>query len=282
MLYYKKNDDLVVAGIKPYSIRSKANLEGILDKYLPIKEIQNDTPVDATAFQKTGNRFFSDRAIWNMEKESDCYYLEDYLINESGVDGNFQFGSSLFEQNDESFKKGNFVINDFDKFSIGYNFDNQKMAVLLEDNLGAHNYTLHEYKMLYPAITKFLAQTYKDSRNLEIFQKLFDLGSFDMTTLLDGGIDSLKDLREILTKCDKKEALSILCKNFPQFAKFYYGVCPSIRVNPLNSYSLEQLKRLKNETARLQLDTNAFDKIIDQEEVAENNTKVLQLVNRTK
>jgi len=138
--------------------------------------------------------------------------------------------------------------------------------------------TFFTYSMAYPAITEFFQywNTCNDSDVAQNTNIQYDLSKLFVS------MENFSDL-ELLFKKEEGELLQkILYQDFPEFAIFYYEIYPHLNLEITGSYDITKLVNARKQVYELGLDTKQIDEILDNVPVAQNNTKVLQLLKNSK
>lgn len=139
--------------------------------------------------------------------------------------------------------------------------------------------TIYIYQMIYPAITEFFR--YWNKFNSTGISKKHIIPHYDLSNLIKS-IDNFKDLECIFTKQEGEILKKTLYNEFPEFAMFYYEIYPHLNINITGNYDISKLINAKLLVCELGLDTRELDAMLENLKVAENNTKVLKLINNSK
>lgn len=138
---------------------------------------------------------------------------------------------------------------------------------------------IYTYSMLYPAITEFF-HYWKEYNNTEEDKKVF-LPSYNLSNLFVS-MENFKDLENIFAKEQGDLLRRTLYQEFTEFAIFYYEVYPYLNLKIINSYNIAKLINARLQVQELGLDTVQLDAMVNNLDIAQNNSKVLRLIKNTK
>ena len=138
---------------------------------------------------------------------------------------------------------------------------------------------IYTYSMLYPAITEFF-HYWREYNNTGEDKKIF-LPSYDLSNLFIS-MENFKDLENIFAKEQGELLEKTLYQEFPEFAIFYYEVYPYLNLKIINSYDISKLINARLQVQELGLDTVQLDAMINNLDVAQNNSKILTLIKNSK
>lgn len=140
---------------------------------------------------------------------------------------------------------------------------------------------IYTYSMLFPAITEFFY--YWRTFNHTGASKRDFLPQYDLSKLFIG-MENFKDLEFIFAK-HQEELLTLkktLYEEFPQFAIFCYEIYPYLDLKTSNYYDISKLIDARLLVHELGLDTRELDALLENLDIAKNNSKVLKLIKNTK
>ncbi|MBQ3021614.1 MAG: hypothetical protein IJD92_05285 [Bacilli bacterium] len=139
--------------------------------------------------------------------------------------------------------------------------------------------TIYSYTMIYPAITEFFRywKTYNyTGQNYKEF-----LPKYDLSNLFDS-MENFKNIELLFNKAQGEILKKALYNEFPEFAIFYYEIYPNIKLTNNCKYDIKKLIQVKDLMNDLAIDTKQIDVYLKNIDIAENNRKVLKLINNSK
>ena len=104
--------------------------------------------------------------------------------------------------------------------------------------------------------------------------------NFDIATLINSDENSMDEIGSILSLSNNEVVKEILYKLYPELAIFYYEIYPYMTLKQIESYNIDKLKELRMLTENLRVSTYYIDQLLNYLPMAENNTKVLNLLKK--
>lgn len=156
----------------------------------------------------------------------------------------------------------------------GYNFKEKMAYISKYDRQNKDNITISAYELLYPSVTHFFAV------NMNAHKKDYTKEEAVYLNRLVGEDKDIFQIFSIIRENDEEIARQILYKKYPEFAIFYYEIFPYLILENYDSYSIQDLKDLKERTEQLRLNTKYIDEILSFLSMAEQNSKVLTLLKK--
>ncbi len=166
---------------------------------------------------------------------------------------------------------------DFAGIDTIYHFDKRK-AYLKNYNTEDNVIEFYEFKLLHSGITQFFVSGL-DFHKQEL---ITDNMHFDLTTFINSDENSIEEIDSILSLPKSDVIKGILYKLYPELAIFYYEIYPYITLKEIENYNIDELQKLRMTTEALRVNTYYIDQLLDYLPTAENNTRVLSLLNRSK
>lgn len=205
------------------------------------------------------------------------------LLNSSVVDKDYFKKVSLeeFDYNGREYRvaqnridslKANSDFNDGTSF---YDFKNK--AVYLKNYVyRPEKIELYKFNLLKSKITQFFIS------GLDFNEKrlVTDNMNFDIATLINSDENSMDEIGSILSLSNNEVVKEILYKLYPELAIFYYEIYPYMALKQIESYNIDKLKELRMLTENLRVSTYYIDQLLNYLPMAENNTKVLNLLKK--